>query len=146
MRHSDQLRKLSDNHSLPSTTYYLIFFLISLLLILYLDFPPLCQIFSGFQLISPSGFGIWASPWFGVGMWTCSLESRACRCGLFWERVLRLGGFLGGELLSWGNIHFCPQPYLFWKAVLCGISHTFWTICSRMFEEQMTLEARDKKA
>lgn len=34
-----------------------------------------------------------------------------------------LGGFLGGEMLSGGNIQFCPQSICFWKAVLCGISH-----------------------
>ena len=146
MRHSDQLRKFSNNHSLPSTTYYLIFFS---------NFCPI-DFISGFSPSLPGLFWFsadksirfWdlASPWFRVGVWTCSLESRACRYGLFWDRVLRLGGFLGGEMLSGGNIQFCPQSYLFWKAVLCGISHTSWTICSRMFQEQMTLEARDKKA
>lgn len=67
MRHSDQLRKFSNNHSLLSTAYYLIFFLIFVLLILHLDFPPLCQVFSDFQLISPSDFVIWLHPDLGLG-------------------------------------------------------------------------------
>lgn len=128
--------------SLPSTTctYYLIS-LISVLWILCLEFFLLCQAFSvegppsfRISLLSETVLGYeagWNPEHPGVG---CSGEGG-----------LPLVGFDSGHLLSGGSTSFL-SPVLF---VLEGNSPwhscTFWTVCSRMFEEQMTLEARDNK-